>query len=55
MFVTVEIPFPGTDCWNFQWPKSSAAENVFGGSYAMPLEKAALLGDEKAERFLQAP
>lgn len=51
MFVTVEIPFPGVDCWHFQWPKTSAAENVFGVSYAMRLEKAALLGDEKAERL----
>lgn len=51
MFVTVEIPFPGVDCWNFQFPKTSAAESVFGVSYAMQLEKAALLGDEKAERL----
>lgn len=51
MFVTVEIPFPGVDCWHFQWPKSSAAENVFGVTGTMQLEKAALLGDEKAERL----
>lgn len=51
-FVTVAIPFPGVDCWNFQWPKSSAAENVFGAKGAMQLKKAELLGDEKAERLL---
>lgn len=50
-FVTVEIPFPGVDCWNFQWPKTSAAENVFGAKGSMQLERAAFFGDEKAERL----
>lgn len=50
-FVTVEIPFPGVDCWYFQWPKTSAAENVFGAKGAMQLEKAAFFGDEKSERL----